>query len=402
MRGDYMMDQRVQMIDGMRGFSLLGILLANMLIFQYGLWGKDELQLFHLFMGDQLAYTWLKIFVEGSFMPIFMFLFGYSMIKMKEKLEANHGKVKRHFFRRFLLLMVFGFLHGMFLFEGDILLSYGFLGVMIMAFINRKKKTLLIWSISLFVLGALASFGSTTMVEEPKDRERMEEYVSKAINIYSVGSYEEITDFRMSAEDPLGLTDMEYLLLFIIAPFSMFPMFLCGMYAAKSSWFLNPEKDRTRYLWWTLLLVPTCLVLKSVPILFPDSPWSGVAGAFGMPLLGLGYIFAFALLYAKGANPLLRLFEKVGRLSMTNYLLQSVICSTIFYGYGLGFYGKMGVFNGILLSFVIYGLQMIFSHWYITKWKLGPFEWLLRIGTNLTWNGKTKTLKPNSVQVESM
>lgn len=135
------MTQRVNMIDGMRGFSLLGILMANMLIFQYGIFGKDEIEHFQLSAADEAAYIWIKVFVEHSFIPIFIFLFGYSMIKLKEKLERNGQKVKSHFVRRFLLLIVFGLLHSFFVWEGDILLAYGLIGLLMLLFLNRKKNT---------------------------------------------------------------------------------------------------------------------------------------------------------------------------------------------------------------------------------------------------------------------
>lgn len=75
---------------------------------------------------------------------------------------------------------------------------------------------------------------------------------------------------------------------------------------------------------------------------------------------------------------------------MSNYLLQSVICTTIFYGYGFGLFGKMGVLNGILVAIVIYGLQVIVSHWYLKIWKMGPFEKIMRIGTYVKWSGEVK------------
>ncbi|MEK1833179.1 hypothetical protein AAAC51_42680 [Priestia megaterium] len=86
--------RRVKVIDSMRGFSLFGILLANMLIFQYGIYGKDMIHLFSLSPSDSAAYVFLKVAVEESFMPIFTFLFGYSMVKMKESLERRKLGVK--------------------------------------------------------------------------------------------------------------------------------------------------------------------------------------------------------------------------------------------------------------------------------------------------------------------
>ncbi|WP_231690190.1 DUF418 domain-containing protein [Cytobacillus solani] len=383
------MKQRLGIIDGIRGFSLIGILMANMLIFQYGIWGMNELEHFKLFVGDEAANIWVKVFVEGSFMPIFMFLFGYSMIKMKEKLEENGGKVKRHFARRFFLLIVLGLLHSTFVWEGDILFSYGCLGLLMMIFLNRKKKTIFIWAVTLLILTSFIGFGN--MMETPEEAESINSYVQKANLIYADGSYSEIKDFRNSGEDPLGLPPGAYFFIILLTPFMLCPLFLLGMYAAKMRWFTQPKEERKLYVCWASILVPIGLLLKSIPYLLPNTVWAGVAEILGAPLLAIGYIFAFALLYAKGVNPVfLKLFENVGRLSMTNYLLQSIICTTIFYGYGFGLFGQIGVINGILLAIAIYGIQVITSHFYLKVWKVGPFEKLMRIGTYLKWSGNTK------------
>lgn len=391
------MAQRVKMIDGMRGFSLLGILIANMLIFQYGIFGKDEIEQFQLSTVNEVAYVWIKVFVEHSFIPIFMFLFGYSMIKLKEKLEWNGQKVKRHFVRRFLLLIAFGLLHSIFVWEGDILLTYGSIGLLMLLFLNRKKKTLLIWALLLGLIASLLSYGSYT--QTAAEEKQMTSYIQKANQIYANGSYIDIYEFRNSGEFPYDIPDYLYLIIILILPLAVAPMFLLGMYAAKSEWFTNPKRERKKYTLFSLLFLPLGIALKSLLYLFPDSPWSGTAYELGAYFLAIGYIFSFATLYTKEDPGLLPLFEKAGHLSMTNYLVQSMICTTIFYGYGLGFFGKIGVLYGFLLAVAIYGLQLLTTHYYLKIWKMGPFEKLMRIGTYFTWDGTPK-IKMNLKQIE--
>ena len=135
-----MKTSRVKAIDALRGFSLLGILLANMLIFQYGIWGKDELQYYSVSPTDKVFYYVIKIFVESSFMPIFTFLFGYSMIKMNQSLQMKGMKIKRTFIKRSIILVVIGFLHSEFLLEGDILLFYGCMMIFLLMFLNLLLK----------------------------------------------------------------------------------------------------------------------------------------------------------------------------------------------------------------------------------------------------------------------
>ncbi|MBY0095658.1 DUF418 domain-containing protein [Mesobacillus maritimus] len=389
------MKQRVSTIDGLRGFSLLGILMANMLIFQYGMFGKDQLT--DLMYADHLAYIWLKIFVESSFMPIFMFLFGYSMIMMKGKLDRNGSKVKRHFVRRFLLLILFGLLHSFFIWEGDILFSYGLMGLILLVFLNRKKKTLLIWSIGLLIVTSLMAYGDPNEMIE--DETQLNAYVEKANHIYSTGSYSKIYTFRNSDEDPFGWPDYMYVVVLLVAPFITAPMFLLGMYAANKEWFATPKQEKKRYVWFASVFIALGLLLKSIRYLIPDSSWGEVAYTLGSSLLALGYIFGFALLYTTEKLRVQSWFEKVGRLSMTNYLMQSIVCTALFYGYGLGWFGKLGVLVGIGVALVLYVLQIITSHYYLKLFKMGPFERVMRVGTYLSFKGKPKRKKKDNDKV---
>lgn len=385
---------RVSAMDGLRGFSLLGILLANMLIFQYGIFGKDEIHFFSLSPAELGAYKAVKVLVEGSFMPIFTFLFGYSMIKMKESLERKGAKVNRHFIRRFFFLLALGILHSTFLWEGDILVFYGMMGFFLLVLLNRQKKTLMIWGIILFLLTPFIGYGQ--LEETPKEKERMTNYLETTQSVYGSGDYMEIKDHRNN-EDPLGYPDYMYLVLIIIAPIVHLPLFLFGMHAAKNNRFAEPLKERAIYIRSVFLFLPAGLALKIAAVAFPETDWAGVYEFMGAGLLSLGYIYAFACLYTKQTKGLFpSAFEYIGKLSLTNYLMQTVICTTIFYGYGLGMFGKLGVLAGIMLALVIYAAQVAVSYLYLKKYKRGPLEILLRMWTNFSWNGQIKEKKGHS------
>ena len=386
--------QRIHLIDGMRGLSLLGILLANLLIFQYGLYGKDSISVFSLSPVDTGTYQFLKIFIESSFMPIFAFLFGYSMIKMAEGIERNGAKVKRHLVRRFILLAAIGLLHSSFLWEGDILFLYGLMGFFLLLFLNRKKKTLLIWSIILFVLTSALTYGQ---LEEPtEDLQRMATYITNTNNVYANGTYTEIMAHRIN-EDPLNMSGLLVALMLLFAPLTIAPLFLFGMYAARANHFSNPTSERNRYKIGMSILLPLGILLKSVGTLAPENDWTYILLSIGGPLLALGYIYAFAYAYTRfSESMLMRAFENVGKLSLTNYLLQTVICTSIFYGYGLGQFGKLGVLNGIVLGLVIFSVQCVLSHWYLKYFRRGPLEFILRMWTNFSWSGRIKVKNKQS------
>jgi uncharacterized protein len=379
---------RVQVMDAIRGLCLLGILIANMLIFQYGIYGKDEMRHFATSQLDETAHSIVKIVVEGSFMPIFMFVFGYGLYKLREGLIQKGLKPGRVLVRRFIMLMGLGLLHGMLLWEGDILTAYGMMGFVLLLFVGRKAKTLLIWSFALMLLLAGFSYGFTSMT--PEEADRMSDYVERSITIYGDGSYREISDFRAD-EDPLGLDGAEAIAMLVFLPIVMMPMFLMGIAAAGKQWFHNPLRERSRYKKLAIILIPLGLLLKAAVVLWQDSAWSGVLHSLGSQLLALGYIFGLALVFSYLSKQfwLRRGVEAVGRMSLTNYLMQTVICTTIFYGYGFGLFGKLGVLEGTLLACVIYVVQAAFSTFMLTIFRNGPIERLLRMWTYWTWSGRS-------------
>lgn len=396
--------ERVRLIDGLRGFSLFGILLANMLIFQYGMFGKDEISYFSLSDLDTGANKFIKVVVEGSFMPIFTFLFGYSLIKLVESLRKKEVRVRWHLVRRFIFLIIIGILHGTFLWEGDILAFYGFMGFFLLMFINRKKKTLVIWGIVLFVLTSAMGYG---VLEETKEEvENLSSYIFKTNDVYTNGTYTEIMDHRNNEMPPIYGDELVLFFILIFSPILTAPLFLFGMAAAKANLFTRPSLEQKRYKIGTILL-PMGLVLKGVSILLQENAWSGILLNVGAQFLSIGYISLFALLFVSFAHSKVFLaFESVGKLSLTNYIMQSVICTTIFYGYGLGLFGNLGMLNSIILGLLIFLLQCICSSLYLKKIRRGPLELLLRIGTNFSWNGtvrkrKTKYKKLKKIEFEN-
>lgn len=379
-----MTTNRVTFIDTMRGFSLFGILMANLLIFQFGMYGKDELK--NLSTLDSGALYFVKIVIEGSFMPIFTILFGFSLIKLIDSIRRKKNKSRWSILRRATGLIALGLLHSILLWEGDILFSYGCMTLFLLPFINRKPKTLFIWAGILFVLTTALTYGS--MEVSKKEQKELDTYIEQADDIYANGNYFEIFDFRANVEPP-GMEDPAFIfILLIFAPMFYAPLFLFGMALAKKQAFVEMDKE-TKWYKIGALLVPIGLVCKSVS--FIENAFSSILLMGGSQLLAIGYVCLAALIYKTRPVQLLApAFESVGKLSLTNYLLQTIICTTVFYGYGLGLYGKLGVFGGILFGIVVYSLQCVFSLAYLKKFKRGPFETILRIWTNWSWSGQVK------------
>lgn len=382
------MMKRIQMIDGLRGFSLFGILLANLLIFQYGIYGKDDIELFSLSTVDETFYAFTKIAVEGSFMPIFTFMFGYSLMMMRQQFIHKELGVKWRLFRRSCGLVILGLLHGIFLWEGDILGLYGFMGIFLLVFINRQAKTILIWAMLLFSL--LTAFALV-----PADEALVIDtsaYIHEATEIYQSGTYTDIKNFRNDSEDPIikNTTDAEMFIIMFLAPLMIAPMFLFGMYAGKKRFFAHVEKEGKYYWLFTILGISLGIGLKTYSYLQDASNPSMI----GEVALSFGYIGLIGLLYSLLPSlKLLTYFESVGKLSLTNYIMQTVFCTTIFYGYGFGLFARMGVFKAILLGVFIYILQMIASSLYLKHFRYGPLEKIMRVFTYFSLFKKKKPIK---------
>ncbi|OMF07234.1 hypothetical protein BK131_27235 [Paenibacillus amylolyticus] len=399
--------KRIQLIDGLRGFSLVGIVLANMLAFQYGMFGQSKPQLFGIGGADQAFLSFLLITVVGSFMPIFAFMFGFGMIKLSESLKSRGLRPKCHLARRFLLLFGIGLLHIIYLWEGDILAFYGVLGFFLLMFLNRKPKTLLIWALILLagagLLGLPASNPTNPLAFESTN---MENYIVQSQDVYGSGSYAEIRDFSNNGDPFGGDLEVAYALIaLMLVPLMTVPMFLFGMRAARIGTFNDPQAMRRIYFRRASFLIPVGLILKAYGVLGPQLgaegwPGIGIGVTLGGTLLALGYIYAFALLYAGSCRySLMGRFEAVGRLSLTNYLMQSVICTTIFYGYGLGLFGRAGVFIGAIIALAVYGIQLWLSPLYLKKFSNGPVEYVLRIWTYLSWKGQPRKKKRSNTNL---
>jgi uncharacterized protein len=376
MDGGYSMvgGERKGLVDALRGWSLFGILIANLLIFQYGIFGKDEISFFQLSSLDYGGYVAIKVLIENSFMPIFTFLFGYSLILMRNRLREKKRRVKWHLFRRFLVLISFGVLHSIFLWEGDILLLYGAMGMLLLCFANRKRKTILVWCVVLYSFVTLFSFlggEEEALISE----EKIDVYLKDTMAIYGSGSYEMIKHHRNNV-DPMEMSEGEAFFVVLFMPVLILPMMLLGMYAAHVGWLHTNRVKLFQYI--SIICLPLGLFLKASLYLSNEINWLPDISLIGGSVLAIGYIGLFSYFYSRSNGQLFQGFENLGKLSLTNYMLQTVVCTSIFYGYGFGLFGQMGVIFSILFGIGLFTLQVIGSTFFLKRFRQGPLEKVMR------------------------
>lgn len=364
----------MELMDALRGFSLIGILIANMLYFQFGSSGVEIIE--SVSGLNKVSYYFVKIVVEGSVYPIFGFVFGYVLIKMIESREASGLKYKNIVFRRAVGLSVLGAIHIALVWEGDVLLTYGStLFILFFFFLKRSVKTYFVWCFVLTAILGVGTFFGSNFIQLVKPLTAAE------IMIYQDGTYAEILTQRLGE----FIVEGGFSLLFILPIGWLFyvgvsflavgPFVLLGMGMAKSGAFLQLENS-TRTYKKVALLIPVGLLLKGI-IIF-DTPYRLFIYSTGTYVLAIGYIALFAWLFNRYQTQMNYYFAPIGKLSLTNYLMQSIICTIIFYGYGFGLFGKLGTFVGIVLSVIIYCIQLKASQLYLKRFSLGPVETILR------------------------
>jgi uncharacterized protein len=376
--GPTLESKRIVSLDMMRGLAILGIFLVNMLSFHSPILHINPIKWWDGGI-DRVIYQFIDIFAQASFYPLFSLLFGYGLVVLRENVIKKELIFLPIALRRLSLLLVIGLIHAFFIWHGDILFTYALLGFIFLLFIRLNGKSMLIIGsllyilpnllfVLLFIVAVMLSPETASMTEDPA-------MVAKSLEIYGQGSFIEITKQRMS--DWYSVNNVWGVMTMIV---TLLPLFLIGGAAAKYKW-LERVTEVRKGLKITLFVTLTIgLVLKFLPYLLSDNILTQyLQDIFGGALLAISYGLMIALMAEKKPhNPILVSLSYVGRLSLSNYLLQSVISTFIFYHYGLGFYGDTSVLTGTILVLVIYTAQIFISRIWVKSFYFGPMEWLWR------------------------
>lgn len=382
-------NERMDIIDILRGFAILGILLVNIA----GMAGPSWLPGYitpDFPWYDRLAELMVSFLAMGKFYVIFSFLFGLGFSIQMIRAEEKGIKLRSFYPRRLLIMFVFGILHAVFFFIGDILRLYALLGFLLLAFRNRSKGTLITWAVIFlllnFVVLGLAGGPLGDVSDVPK-----EFHVAEiAREIHTEGSFLEVSLFQA------GISLVAFISMTVAQGGTVMAMFLMGLLAGRLEIFRhlkNYKKNLKKIFSLTLLMG---IFLNTVYILFAHSPWiSSFAWIIGAPILGTAYVSGLSLIYLndKGAKHL-QAIGNVGRMALTNYLMHSIIGALIFNGYGLGLYGQVEPLGLWAITITVYLAQIPLSSWWLSKYNFGPMEWLWRA---LTYKQRPPFLKKQLV-----
>jgi len=389
--------ERIEVLDVLRGFALFGILLVNMIAFGHVMMEAATLPLEYDTALDHVAGWGIRWLAEGKFYSLFSLLFGLGFMLQMMRAEAKGRRFVPVYLRRSLVLLAIGVLHGTLFWVGDILAIYAVLGVLLLLFRHMRPRNLLLWAVVMLLLPSLFMIGANLLLEFARqdpaaaaqiDAMFAESYaataaeVERASAIYATGSFAEIT-----AQRAKELVEMWLTTIFILP--NIFAMFLVGACIGKCGILADLERHRTllvRLCVWGLglglpLNAVYATLIESLVRTEPSWPLviAVITQAIGAPLLALGYMSGLALLWQRPAwRARLHRLAPLGRMALTNYLLQSLIATLIFYGYGLGLFRQVGIAAGVLFTFAIYVVNYVFSHWWLGRYRFGPAEWLWR------------------------
>ena len=374
--------KRIAIIDMLRGFALLGIFFVNMpTFFAPGLY-LDPLEYWGNGM-DRALSVFVDVFFQGSFYPLFAFLFGYGAVLMRESLQEKAMSFPFYYSKRLLVLLGFGVLHAFFVWHGDILVTYALCGLVLMLFLKRKAGTLFIAGAVTYVfINGLLVLSSLIIDQRAAIGFLYDpEAVRLSINAYQNGTYSELfirrfTDWY-SVNGPFGMG---------LQLVTIVPMMMAGAACAKKNWLENAVGKRGLLAVIASSSLAIGLFLKLGPYmpLFKDYPYTIllVQDQFGGPLMTLFYIAAIVILgKTETAGKILIALSYPGRLSMSNYLFQSLLATSLFYSYGLGLYGQVSYTAGFCLVMLIYAGQVAGSKWWLERFRYGPAEYIWRWGT---------------------
>ena len=390
--------ERIVTLDILRGIALLGVVIANVWLWFSGAWFNfpavlDELRVLSL---DSVVFHGIGLFVSGKAITTFSFLFGLGFAIQMLRATDRGMAIAPVYRRRLTVLLLFGLTHAVLLWYGDILIIYALLGFLLLAFQKRADRTLLVWA-GVFIIAIPLALSSVPLIaglvggEGPGGGPGAEGGPMAELRATALAAFQSGRPSDVVAAN-LRMLGFFFLSPKILGMLSTLGVFLLGLYAGRKGFFVNTVEHREgfrRVARWGLavgFVFSAALVTVWVRVPFEamgENPYlpllTTVFYVLGTFPLAFGYIAAVTLLVERPAwRRVLGTFAPVGRMALTNYLSQTVLCLLVFYGYGGGLVGEVSPAPAFLIALLVFGAQMLWSPWWLARFRFGPAEWLWR------------------------
>jgi uncharacterized protein len=344
---------RLASLDILRGLALFGVMAIN-LVFEF------RVSIFEQFLSlrkaasplDSAIETFLDDFISLKAFALFSLLFGAGLAIQFDRL----GKQRRGILllRRLAALLAIGLVHLTLVWNGDILTEYALAGLLVLPFLFGSRW--LLGTAGLLFLGLYLSAYLERFAPLPAPN-WMADHIVEARHIYATGTFYEVLSFRireLPAIAPLHIW---------VLPRTL-ALFLIGACIWRTGVLQRASENRESFA--VAALAAAVLTI-------------GAGKSLATVTLAVAYAgFVIVVASTQSGLTLLGWAAPLGRMAFTNYLAQSLIFGWVFYGYGLGLFGKLGASSALTLGVALYVAQVIFSRWWLKRYLFGPVEWLWR------------------------
>lgn len=384
-------DERITLIDALRGAALFGVLLINLMWFaglghavpEETLAGLPTASL------DARVEDLIDLLVSAKAIGVFSFLFGVGFAMQIESMERSDPAPHRRYSRRLVGLLILGLVHWLAIWSGEILHVYAVAGFVLLGLARLRTRTLVAVGLVLAVFARpiagrlyLLTGGDGSMLTPSADD------FALRLDVFTHGSFAEAVGLQLREDVAWDLASGGMLAALLHA----LGRFMVGIAVARGGYLRRPGEYLRPAAWIAALALPAGFVLEHDWI---AGTWLQVHGwvtqpvalqmidhacnSLGVVCMTAGYVALFMLCWQ------LELFRKLfgwlvptGRMALTNYLSQTLICYLLFFGFGLALMGHVGTTVCLGISVAVYLMQALISRWWLARFRFGPMEWLWR------------------------
>lgn len=387
--------ERISTLDALRGFALLGILIMNMPGFNMPIYRSVMPEQWTMWW-DRAAQVVTDVLFAGKFNGMFSMLLAVGFtIQLQRLIERTPEKAVTTYLRRLAWLFVFGLLHSC-LWGGDVLHMYAILGLLLLAFRNLSDRVIIAFIIFTLIYPVIEGV-VLLKITTPEDTQRAVSFMKELI----AGDYAAVESgsFWVAVEQSLRIWSATYTspMSWYVVPrvyITLLTTALLGLLLGRRLFFQNAASYLplvSRVQWWALgagIAMGAVYAFWSATVEQRQEPtvWRMFAVlCFRLSRLSVMAFYVCLVIRAMHSDRwqrTLQVFVSMGRMPLTNYLMQTLIGMILFAGWGLGFYGQVGPALGVAISLAIFFvIQAPFSRLWLSKFQMGPIEYLWRVLT---------------------